>query len=531
MLEPGSSAPSRAWSRLSGDADLLIAGGRVAGRVEPGVDTVAVRGRIIQAVGRHGDLRSLAGPRTRLVDASGGWIVPAFHDAHCHLLSFARALSRIDCAACRSIPELQKTLRSGLREREWRPMVRAMGYDHEVLVEGRHPDRYDLDAVAAGQPMRLQHRTLHVDVLNTVALRQAGLFDVESPSVERDRGSGLPTGRIFHGGDLLRGRLAHGEWEELAADVRGASQRLLAWGVTSVQDASVTNGVEEWDLFQRLADGGDLAQRVFVMPGLRHWRAVVQSRSPGSRVRLGPVKVMLEERSADVDQIRTQVSEVWAAGHAVAVHAVSEAEVTLALEVLRSRRPGLSRGPNRIEHGSVIPDGCVDDLAGSGIAVVGQPAMIASRGERYRAAYPSEMHGWLHRAASLLRAGVTYAIGSDAPAGPASPFASLFAARRRLTEGGRGLGPDDALDRAAALAALSLGPSAVVGADSWLGRLRPGAMADIAILDSWLVDPVVAPAPADTARMTVMEGRVVWERPAAAPRPGASCLQSQTDAL
>jgi len=55
-------------------------------------------------------------------------------------------------------------------------------------------------------------------------------------------------------------------------DAEEDARRLLAWGVTSVQDASVTNGVAEWELFQRLT------ATYFV----DHYSAAVQTLPPAS---------------------------------------------------------------------------------------------------------------------------------------------------------------------------------------------------------------------------------------------------------
>ena len=45
--------------------------------------------------------------------------------------------------------------------------------------------------------------------------------------------------------------------------------------MTTIQDASVTNGPEEWNLFRRLGEDSDLLLRVFMFRGARHWRDMV----------------------------------------------------------------------------------------------------------------------------------------------------------------------------------------------------------------------------------------------------------------
>src|SRR5688572_18996467 len=91
--QPPSRAPSQPTRServtSSPPADLLVVNGRVItlDPLRPLAEAVAVRGERILAVGSLAEARALGGPNTQVVDAEGGLIVPAFHDAHLHLLS------------------------------------------------------------------------------------------------------------------------------------------------------------------------------------------------------------------------------------------------------------------------------------------------------------------------------------------------------------------------------------------------------------------------------------------------------------
>jgi predicted amidohydrolase YtcJ len=221
---------------------------------------------------------------------------------------------------------------------------------------------------------------------------------------------------------------------------------------------------------------------------------------------------MLDERTTDPAEVRAGVIAAWGAGRAVALHAVSEAEVAIALDVLRGAPAGLGPGPNRIEHAAVLPDALMEDVRASGAMVVGQPALVYDRGDVYLREYEAEQHGWLHRACSLLATGIPYAAGSDAPVTDPWPGPGFVAARRRRTWRGALLGVDEALSEQQALAALTLGPARAVGAAHELGQLRPGALADIAILDAAALDAADLQAWEGAVCFTIMEGKVVWER-------------------
>jgi predicted amidohydrolase YtcJ len=494
-------------------ADLIVVGVQVMtlDPRRPMAKAIAVRGPHIIAVGAEQQVRSHIGPTTTVVDGDGGIAVPGFHDAHCHFLSYARSRSWVDCRGMASIAQIADALRRAAERAPSGVWIRAYGYDDAALVDGRQPDRHDLDSAVPDRPVRVQHRTLHLDVLNSPALRAQGLYELSDPHVEREEASGEPTGRIYHGAELLHRAGPHGTTDELARDVRAACDVLLSRGITSIQDASVTNGPDEWALFHRLADQGHLCLRLYMMWGAAHWRERDAADPESDMVRHGPVKLMIDEASTDPREIRAGVVAANGMGHAVALHAVSEAEVAIALDALRDT-PRLPAGrPNRIEHGAVICDDWLVELRAVGAMVVGQPALVYERGDHYRNAYPPECHGWLHRARSLLQAGIPYAASSDAPVTEPDPLLSITAARTRSTRKGSVLGQGEALTAKQALAAWTLGSARAVGAQQELGSLRPGMRADITVLDpSALQMPM--PAPGGTVRATVMNGVLVWVR-------------------
>jgi predicted amidohydrolase YtcJ len=459
----------------------------------PTADVVAVRGERILWVGQAAETRRLCGPRTKIIDTHGRLILPGFHDAHIHLLKLARARGKVDCSQISGMVELQTLLRERARTLPPGAWLRTTGYD-EHLLGGRHANRHDLDAALPDRPVRLEHRALHLDILNTAALAAVG---DKSSRVECNAG-GQPTGRVYYGGAWLNQHMSRPSRADMAADVRAATEQLLSAGITCVTDASVTNGPDHLTLFEELAASRDLGVRVFMMPGAEH---ASEMPPPGrGAVRLGPAKVLLDEATANPDQLRDLADNARAHGFRLAVHAATEAELVLALSILQ---PG-----DRVEHGAVIPDDMLADIRDKGVTIVGQPALVYDRGDYYLGDHPSDQHGWLHRARTLVDNGIPYAIGSDAPVGPFSPETARLGATRRLTRGGQILGEDERLSPHQALEAMTLQPARAVQAEHELGILRPGALADITVLDPDFLD--AASAEPRKARLTMVGGRILW---------------------
>jgi len=98
----------------------------------------------------------------------------------------------------------------------------------------------------------------------------------------------------------------------------------------------------------------------------------------------------------------------------------------------------------------------------------------------------------LDACATALREGVPLAIHSDAPVTPLGPLFTAWCAVNRLTAQGRVLGPDERINVAEALHAVTLGAAYTLKLDHLVGSIDVGKFADFAVLDD---DPfAVAPA-------------------------------------
>jgi predicted amidohydrolase YtcJ len=465
----------------------------------PWAEAVAVQGGRVVAVGDGAEAARALDTDAERIDCGDGILLPAFIDAHCHLLAYAASLRSVDCRAARSMADVQQSIRqraSETREGQW---IRAFGYEDTALAERRHPDRRDLDAVAPGHPVRLIHSSGHASVLNSLALSQAGIdITTEEPpggAMERDLASGEPTGLLLDMERLVDDAVPPPPYRELAAGVREAARRLLRAGVTCVQDASHTNGRAEWELFERLITDGSLPLDVMLMEGIDHLGELPETRAAGSgepgeraRLRRGAVKIMLHELgqvlTPDETELASLVGEVHAAGRQVAIHAVSERAVAATAEAVRAalgQRPRADHR-HRIEHCSLLPPGLAPRLAQDGVVVVSQPAFVFERGDRYLQLVPEEQWPRLYPFRALLEAGVKLAAGSDAPVTVPEPLQSVASAVDRQTASGRTVAPEEAVGVDDALRWWTAGAAKAAFLERELGTVRPGLRADLVLL-------------------------------------------------
>src|SRR5690606_4427585 len=98
MLASGTAEASASRGPSQAHADLVLHSGEVWPGVPAGqthgllprpAQAVAVRGQRIVAVGRDDEVLTWMGPRTRVVDLRGRFVMPGFRDQHTHLLEMA----------------------------------------------------------------------------------------------------------------------------------------------------------------------------------------------------------------------------------------------------------------------------------------------------------------------------------------------------------------------------------------------------------------------------------------------------------
>jgi predicted amidohydrolase YtcJ len=401
-------------------------------------------------------------PGEDVIDADGGLLLPGLHDHHVHLRALAAAAASIAAGPpqTRTAAELAARLRAADADLPPGAWLRAVGY-HESVAGPL--DRDVLDRLVPHRPVRVQHRTGALWMVNSPAAARLGLDDCPLGGVERDR-DGRPTGRLWRLDRWLAAQLPADPDRSGLGAVSAAAASL---GVTGFTEA--TPGATADDLAALAA--APIAQRLHCMapPGVEP-PAPGTTRAPGGPVTAGPEKVLLDDDTLPpLDELAGRIGRAHAAGRPVAVHCVTRVQLVLTLVALdlAGRRPG-----DRIEHGAVVGAESLTEL--HGLTVVTQPHFVTERCGQYAAEVPPADWADLWRLRSLTDAGVSVAAGSDAPFGAADPWQAMRAATDRPAPFGRG----ETVAPARALA-LFLGQAAAPGVQR---RVAPGQPADLTLL-------------------------------------------------
>ena len=480
--------------------------------------SMLVRDDRIAAVGPAEQVHAVAAPDARIVRLDGAAVIPGLIDAHCHLCNVGYLASGADCSqpAAPDIPAILARLRDAATRTPEGSWVTGSGYVEYKLREGRHPTRADLDEAVLGRPAILFHTSLHACVLNTAALREAGLDDRQPDPpggrFGRDR-EGRLDGVIYEGPtfSMLWGGLRR-DMERMSATARAglvarAGQHFAALGVTAACDADTRRA--SLTAYAEADEQGVLCVRIagLVVHDEADWllgSGLRGRRSP--RLAAQSVKIWadggMSSRTAAIhgsypvppygsgimyfgpDELTAMVREFDAHGLQVCIHAQGDRAIETVLDTYVTVLDGRPGNPlrHRIEHAGAMFAPLAARAAALGIVVAAQPGMLSILGDGFAEAFP-ERSDELYAYASWRQEGIRVAGSSDAPVITADPLVGIRDAVLRRTGGGRVLGPGERLAVRDALALYTTEAAFAMHRERDIGSLEPGKLADFVVMD------------------------------------------------
>ena len=267
--------------------DLAIVNGVVytLDAQKPGAEAVAVSGDRIVAVGTSAEIRKLAGARTRVIDARGGFVTPGFNDAHVHIDGTGALLvgvNLLDVHESNAFRERMAGAATRLPKGAW--ITRGEWGAYEQWSAGSAgasgssgpsgsgpftPSRDLIDPVTPDHPVLVNRFDRSMYLANTRALDMAGITastpDPPGGEIVKDAG-GRPTG-ILKGtaADLVRKVQAPISFEQRLVQVRAVLREAREGGITTMQDLTTA---EQLMAYQALQRSGELTSRISIRPQL-----------------------------------------------------------------------------------------------------------------------------------------------------------------------------------------------------------------------------------------------------------------------
>lgn len=512
--------------------DLVIHHARVytADPAHRWAEAVAIRGNRIAAVGTNAEITAMAGDATRRIDAGGKLVVPGFNDAHTH--QGPRPAGLVLGSAVDAKWDLVSPAIAGAAD-EAPEDLWIYGTIGPQLLADPAVNAQALDKVSGHRKVILQSFTAHGAIFSTAAMKALGIrSDAADPAggwFERDASKQL-TGKAFEyaGWDALRTLAEKTGPDDVAEQLRSYADEALGYGVTSIQNMSLL-GLSRYETLLRhhpvplrirmirfpmttaagrdAAEGSDLPathreRPLAVVSGVK-W---ILDGTPGEQGAALRTKYPNSESTGrldfSADEIRTILKTAFDSREPLLLHVAGDRTAATVLEAMRAIGPAEEWRKRRVrfEHG----DGLLPDLIPAakdlGIVVVLNPTHLVAR-----PLYPA---GGFMPMKSLVKAGITIAMGSDGSPNPGRDIALAVAAGA------------EALTREEAVDAYTRGSAYAEFAENDKGTIAAGKLADLAMLSQDIFTVDAAALPATRSVLTIVDGKVVLPAGGNAPSQG-----------
>ncbi len=529
------------------DTILINASVMTMDPAQPAASAVGIKGDRIVWVGQSDEVSAHLTGVHRTMDLGGATVVPGFNDAHNHLLLLGHWLTQIDCSfpAVRSIAEIVTAVGQRVTttpEGEW---VQGRGYDDNKLADRRHPTRQDLDAVAPNHPVLIRNASGHMCVVNSLALKIAGITagtDVPfGGAIELDRTTGEPTGLLQEAAQtLIPLPFIPADHESLRRCLDIASQAYLSAGITSSQEAGIFS-TPEFTVFQQAWAEGALPLRTYLMIRQGFLEALeklgLYTGFGDDRLRIGSFKLLADGsligRTAAVSQPflddpapdnlglammpQAELDDlIWrghSAGWQVAIHAIGDRGIEMCLDGFERALGRLPRRDHRhrLEHCGILRPDLIRRIRDLGVVPVGQPPFVYEFGDGFLRHLGRERSQLTYALRTVLDAGIPLAASSDSPVSSFEPLIGIKLAVTERTSNGTEFAPSEAISVERAIALYTSAGAFASFEEHRKGTISPGKLADFAILRD---DPrVVPPDEIDRIQIlgTISGGQLVYE--------------------
>ncbi|GAA5124618.1 amidohydrolase [Alloalcanivorax gelatiniphagus] len=519
----------------------------------PSARAIAVTAGRVTALGGLADVRPLIGPATRVLDEPGLVVTPGLVDAHQHPVLGLGQQRGVDLSSARDLDELDALLRAESRRIESDEWLIGYGVDYELFV-GDRPHRGLVDQATGARPAWLWFADLHTALVNTEALRRAG---ISGPVEFADRSAvvvdehGQPTGELreMSAISLVYRAVPSPGPLETARRLEDLFREQNRAGLTGAHVLDLWPGTAE--LLTLLESQGRLTMRLRVAPWVRaedvagsiDEAAELHDRRLGleSLWRAGAVKLFLDgtidggsawlsrpdlhgastrAQWLDPHHYAAAVHKAVGSGLSCWTHAIGDAAVGHALDAYAQAGRPIS-GRHRIEHVEVLDDADVSRFAQLDVVASMQPTHMdwsqPDHSDNWSTLLGPDRCAKAWRYSDLVEAGAHVAFGSDWPIAGFDPRVVMAGARLRRPvhqAGRRPYGPGQALTPAQALAAYTRGPAYAAGEEAVSGCIAVGCRADLTVFGA---DPLVTAAdvlPDVPVRATIVGGHLVHMAPA-----------------
>ncbi|MCU0380361.1 MAG: amidohydrolase [Chitinophagaceae bacterium] len=527
--------------------------------MKPKAEAIVVDGDRIVYVGSTDSAKAWIGDSTKAIDAGGKLVTPGWIEGHGHIHGMGASLINLNLMKAKNWDEIVAMVAEAVKKAKPGDWIIGRGWHQEKWVPAPaknhlgYPYHEELDKVSPANPVLLTHASGHSSYLNGMALQLAGITEktpnptggdiVKDPQgkivgVLEERAQGLVYAPYTQWLEQRPEAERKAEW---AKSIYLAEQECLRNGITSFVDAGSSFEQVAW--MKELADQGKMGIRHYVMvrsgiDALQKNASVFPIQDAGNHhLTVRSIKVSLDgalgsygawllepytdrkgfygQNTFSIPELKQIAAFAWQKELQLCVHAIGDRANRETIDIFAEQiKQDKSKDHRwRIEHAQHMNPADIPRFKDwsiiasmQGIHCTSDAPFVPKRLGDKRAAEGAYM--WR----AFMNAGVLVNNGTDVPVEDIDPFANFYASVTRKGKDGTAFYPDQKMTREEALYSYTLANAIAAFEDKDKGSITPGKLADIVIFSQDLMTVPEEKIAETTVAMTMVGGKVVYEK-------------------
>lgn len=531
----------------------LLYNGRIYQQRDCFVQAMMIEDTEISRCGSTEEILSLRKPNDLCIDLGGKTVVPGFNDSHMHFLMSAITFTTVDLYGASSIGSILDRASRFLVEHsdENRTTLFGRGWNQDYFQdEVRLLTRFDLDGISTDIPIVFVRACGHVMTCNSKALALCGItantqqvnggrFDVdefgEPIGIFRENAMGLLAS--------LQTPLSVDDQVELLKKI---SRIANSYGITSVQTNDLTigkDGSKEMELAYQRYTSDHPTVRIYHQTSFFDLDAFKKRIEEGYHEgetpfhRFGPVKLFIDgslgartalmrapyadDPSTSGIECMSQASlDEWVqTAHTnsiqVAIHAIGDGAMTMVLDAYQKVIRAENTNRHGIVHCQITDIPILHRFKEMDILAYIQPIFLHYDMHIVEGRVGKSLASTSYAFNTMEILGIHTAYGTDSPVEGLNVFHNIHCAVNRQDLSmfpADGFYPLERVDIETAIDRLTIGSAYASFEEYKKGRLFPGYVADLVVLDQPIFDLDKSLLKDVNVELTMIDGQIVYDR-------------------
>ncbi|MGO1368355.1 MAG: amidohydrolase [Senegalia sp. (in: firmicutes)] len=500
--------------------DTILIKGKIYIEKDIFKEALYIKDGIIKEIGSNEAI--LKNDCNNIIDLENKTVIPGFNDSHMHLLGIGEALSICNLNNAKSINDVIKLGKAFLNENMDYLYGRGWNQDYFTSGENRLLNRFDLDKISTDIPIVFNRVCGHVSVSNTKALELLNIDSntrVDGGTIEVDK-SGIPNG-IFNENAiyLIQSIIPEKSKEQIESEFLKASNYVISVGITSVQSCDISDTTRNrFDVLHDIYNNTKTKLRYthqYNFQNINQFKNYIDTEFKSNDYderflskgmlklfkdgSLGARTALLLDKYKDDDSTKGvaalsdgQLQDLCNLASKNDIKVVTHAIGDSAIEnVINTYENTMTNNENKLRHGivhcQITNEEQLKRISDLSISVMAQPIFLDYDIDIVEKRVGKELTRTSYAFNTLNKTNAQLSLSTDAPVEDANPFPNIYCAVNRMKLDGRSSDnfiPAERMTIEDAIDAYTVGSAINEFKEDFKGRLKPGYVADLIVLDS-----------------------------------------------